>query len=99
MHAELLDIGGHFPDPQEAAPWSQQNKAQGWNVSLVPTLLCIPTENLTRWSLLTSGLGDKFHYAPWLFPKYVLISDSAEIEKAENSDPLFLSLLLCPQLG
>lgn len=87
MHAELLEIGGHFPDPQEAALWSQQNKAQGWNVSPVPTLLCIPTENLTRRSLLTPGLGDKFHHAPWLFPTYVLISDSAETGKAENSDP------------
>lgn len=79
MHTELLEMGSHFPDPQEAAPRSKQNKVRGWNVSSVPTLLCIPTENLTLCSLLTLGLGDKFLHAPWLFPKYVLISDSAEI--------------------
>lgn len=57
---------------------ARRTKLPGWNVSSVPTLLCIPTENLTLSSLVTLGFRNKFLHAPWLFPKYVLISDSVE---------------------
>lgn len=57
---------------------ASRTKLPGWNVSSVPTLLCIPTENLTLSSLVSVGLENKFLHAPRMFPKYVLISDSVK---------------------
>ena len=104
MHTELLEGDGFFQNHRKQHDGASRTKPPGMKCEFCAhaSLHPFPTENLTLSSLVTLGLGNKFLHAPWLFPKSVLISDSVEIFfqksrlKAENQDPSFLSLLLCP---